>query len=399
MTIALPESAPNTGELLDGRYLLDSRIGVGGMGVVYRARDETLGRTVAVKVFRDQAAEAARTSSETRLLAGLNHSALVTLFDARVEEGHPSYLVMEYIDGPTLRDRISEGPIASGEVAIMARDLAEALHVVHDAGIVHRDIKPSNVLLRRSHVPGEKYRAKLADFGIAHLVDSTRLTTPGTLIGTAAYLSPEQVRGATPAVAADIYALGLVLLEALTGERAFPQVTTHETALARLTRDPVIPGAFGYGWKSLLSAMTSRDPELRPTAIDIVIAASHLSEGAAADPTVTGAIILDQPTMAIPAHVERTSTAATLPDPGARSTDAVDPSTQGELESDATPAGRRGQRWHLIAAVAGIILIIIVVGVCLWALGTSSDHPEPSLPTLTEPLGTHMRQLLDAVQP
>jgi hypothetical protein len=197
--------------------------------------------------------------------------------------------VMEYVDGPTLRSRIADGPVAPVDAARMAKDLGEALHVVHLAGVVHRDIKPANVLLRRSLTPGEEFTATLADFGIAHLVGSSRLTTPGTLLGTAAYLSPEQVRGAEPAPASDIYALGLVLLESLTGERVFAQPVVHEAALARLTQDPDIPGSLGYGWKSLLTAMTAREPGDRPSALDVVAASRGLRADAAAAAGAPGA--------------------------------------------------------------------------------------------------------------
>jgi len=396
----MPESSPSTGELLDGRYLLDSRIGVGGMGVVYRARDETLGRMVAVKLFRDASAESARTSSETRLLAALNHASLVTLFDAHLVEGASNYLVMEYVDGPTLRERIAEGgALSSRDVAVMARDLAEALHVVHQAGIVHRDIKPSNVLLRRSHVPGEEYRAKLADFGIAYLVDSTRLTTPGTLVGTAAYLSPEQVRGAEPAPASDIYSLGLVLLESLTGDRAFPQTGTHEAALARLTRDPVIPSSVGPGWMSLLTAMTAREPEQRPTALDVVLAAGALDGGTEATETALDTALDAEATVAM-----TTLPTLVLPDPAASGDsprrDARDhePVRRSAPDSTRLPRLRRRQVIAGAIAVAAVLVVAVIVIILIGALGASAPVA-PTLPSVDDPLGTHLQQLLDAVTP
>lgn len=414
----MPESSPNTGELLDARYLLESRIGVGGMGVVYRAVDETLGRTVALKMFRESAgepaSEQARLASETRLLASLNHASLVTLYDARVGRGAPDYLVMEFVDGPTLRERLSQGPLADGDVAAMARDLAEALHVVHQAGIVHRDIKPSNVLLRRSHVPGEEYRAKLADFGIAYLVDSTRLTTPGTLVGTAAYLSPEQVRGAEPAPASDIYALGLVLIEALTGARAFPQTGTHEAALARLTLDPAIPGSVGYEWKSLLTAMTAREPEQRPTALDVVLAAARLDAPGQDPATEVTGTLLTAPTQALAGSgaQDGTGTAPTqalsaqdtpeaLPTAPTRILpEAAAPIADPETDSGPIVTGPlRIRRRLAIIAVVAVIVIAVIVGVLIWALSASSPAAQPTLPTLDEPLGTHFQQLLDAVTP
>lgn len=402
----VPDRSPQTGELLDGRYILEARIGAGGMGVVYRARDELLGRTVAVKIFRESAADPSRTASETRLLAALNHSSLVTLFDARTEEGQPNYLVMEYVDGPTLSQRISEAPLTSSEVAVLALDLAEALHVVHNAGIVHRDIKPSNVLLRRSHVPGETHRAKLADFGIAYLIDSTRLTTPGTLIGTVAYLSPEQVRGAEPAAASDIYALGLVLLEALTGERAFPQTGAHEAALARLTRDPVVPGSFGYAWRALLTAMTARDPDHRPSALEVVVAASRLNDSTSDDTTaISGALptavtiaLGESVTSTVPAHLTHQFDSA----PAQRMAPLEEHTVSGiDTTARSEPRDRQNaRRRQLIIAVAALAVVAILIGLLVWALGASSSPSGvPSLPSLGDPLDAHMRALLEAVTP
>lgn len=193
-----PEPLP--GDMLAERYRLVAQIGQGGMARVFRADDTALGRTVAVKVLRPAVEEAVsapeRARSEVTLLASLNHPSLVTLFDAHLT-GSPDYLVMEFVDGPTLSARIAEGPVPPAEVATLAAELGEALHVVHGSGVVHRDVKPSNVLLAPPHLPGGRPRAKLADFGIALLLDSARVTTPGTIIGTAAYLAPEQVQGAT----------------------------------------------------------------------------------------------------------------------------------------------------------------------------------------------------------
>ena len=154
---------------------------------------------------------------------------------------------MEYIDGGTLADRISKGPVSAPDAASLAADLGEALHVVHAAGIVHRDVKPANVLLRPPLTPQHTFRAVLADFGIAYLADTARVTTPGTAMGTAAYISPEQVRGEPPTPASDIYSLGLVLLEALSGERAFrsAHLPRRSPRACRRTRRCRVTGATG----------------------------------------------------------------------------------------------------------------------------------------------------------
>lgn len=271
---------PEVGDVVDGRYEIESLLGRGGMATVYRAVDRQLGRTVAVKFFgasEAPGAAAQRATSEVRLLASLNHPSLVTLFDARVDEADRTYLVMELVEGPTLQQLLDEGPVASAAVATMVADLAEGLHVAHERGVVHRDVKPANVLLAPLPGPEARYRAKLADFGIAYLVDSTRVTATGTLMGTAAFVSPEQAQGHPVGPPSDVYSLGLVALEALTGERAFGG-TMVEQLTARLLRSPEVPGGLGSGWKGLLTAMTATDPAARPDALEVARRAREVGD-------------------------------------------------------------------------------------------------------------------------
>jgi serine/threonine protein kinase len=414
------------GALIGGRYRIEALVGRGGMAAVYRAKDESLGRTVALKLFPSEATDAdaiGRESSEIRLLASMNHHALVTLFDASVDAtagAERAFLVMELVEGPTLQKRIEQGPIAAGEVALMATDLAEALHVVHAQGVVHRDIKPANILLSSALYPGREFRAKLADFGIAYLIDSTRLTTPGTVIGTAAFLSPEQANGSAPGPAADIYSLGLVLLEALTGERAFPG-TMVESLTARLVRGPEIPGSLGYEWKSLLTAMTAMDPAARPTALDVVDVARRLDSAPTGGADTTA--FLDTPTEAqpTPTAVQPTPTAV-QPTP-TRVFDAqteaqtvaatavlapADPTSATELFAAAKPASaastspdrskkpRNGAVRRMIVIV--LILAVLVAGaLVLWlTLGGSSA---PEMTAVDGELGTHLDELMKSVTP
>lgn len=235
------------GTTVGDRYTIEELIGKGGMATVYRARDEILGRSVALKMFApgiDDAQDLQRKSSEIRLLAALNHPALVTLYDADDggdDTGGQAYMRWSLAEGPSLAERLASGPVAPNDVASMAADLGEALHTVHAAGVVHRDVKPSNVLLVPSPLTSREFRPKLADFGIAYLIDATRITSPGTLIGTAAYLSPEQAHGDPLTSASDIYSLGLVLLESLTGRRPFTG-SAIEVTMARLLRDPEVSG-------------------------------------------------------------------------------------------------------------------------------------------------------------
>jgi serine/threonine protein kinase len=408
-----------TGELLDGRYRLESKIGSGGMASVYRGVDEMLGRPVAIKLFHpgtSDPGDAARKTSETRVLASLNHHALVTLFDARLGADDNAYLVMEHVDGPTLAQRITHSPVPVGEVALMAADLADALTLVHETGIVHRDLKPSNILLRpTTTTPGVTFRAKLADFGIAYLIDSTRLTTPGTLIGTAAYLSPEQVSGGPPATPADIYALGLVLIEALTGHRVFPQGALHESILARLDHSPAVPAEFGADWASLLTEMTARTPADRPTASDVATAVASISAAIPAmhaagpatvaltqplrrDPITSGSTVKLTTGPAVENHLPPRT--LELRNPPLLTHVAAKTSKDTPVASSVAdlPAGK-AWRWRVIL-VAILIVALIGTGIILWAIVQSNGTASaPELPEVPEPLGSHLKQLLREVTP
>jgi serine/threonine protein kinase len=186
--------------------------------------------------------------------------------------GHP-FLVMELVDGPTLAAALREGPLDPGRAAAVGVQLAGALAYVHAYDVVHRDVKPGNVLL------GSDGRVKLADFGIARLIgDTVRHTRTGTAIGTAAYLSPEQVEGAEVTTATDVWSLGLVLLEALTGRQAYPGTPT-EAALARLSRAPEVPADLPGPWRSVLDGALRRDPALRPTAAEVAHALRSTGTG------------------------------------------------------------------------------------------------------------------------
>jgi serine/threonine protein kinase len=268
--------------LLQGRYRLESVLGTGGMATVYRAHDELLGRRVAVKIFRSHAAddEELRTQeAEARVLGSLSMFGLVTLFDAGVDfdaDGRPRvFLVMEYLEGKDLKQLLAEGHRFSlRQVAFFGHDLAEALEYVHDHGVIHRDVKPANVMLL-DFAAERRPRVKLADFGIATIVGRGSLLEEEYTTGTAAYLSPEQASGDPIGPPTDVYSLGLVLLECLTGRVAFPGAVL-ESATARLSRDPEIPADLPEEWRTLLAAMTARDPADRPALGDLMLAFREL---------------------------------------------------------------------------------------------------------------------------
>jgi serine/threonine protein kinase len=363
--------------IVAGRYVLGDIVGTGGMSTVYRAHDEVLGRTVAVKILGSQSSDPAlmrREKIEVALLASLNHPALVTLYDADVtpwEGGERSFLVMEFVDGPTLDARIRTGPVSHADLTRMLIDLADALHVVHRAGVVHRDIKPGNILLAPSHRPNREFSAKLADFGIASLVDSTRITATGTVVGTAAYLSPEQARGQRVGPATDIYSLGLVLLEAATGTREFPG-SLLESLTARMNRDPVIPGSLGYDWKSTLTAMTARDPAVRPTAEQLLIWAE--SSRSSTDTPATATFATTPITVPLVSGEPSAAAVATAPLPARHSSRA---------RSDSVRATSRGRMsgWKVLVVVAGAAAAIIAALTTTGTLSFPNSGLGPTAPS------------------
>jgi len=229
-----------------GPYEVVAPLGAGGMGEVYRARDPKLGRDVAVKVLPDIVADSlehrARFEREARAIAALSHPNVLTIFDFGTSDGH-AYAVMELLDGETLRDRLAAGPVSLRKALDYGAQIAHGLAAAHAKGIVHRDLKPENVFILPSGL------VKVLDFSLARLVgdrstpDAEAPTTPhrtdpGTVMGTAGYMAPEQVRGERADHRADIFALGCVLYEMLTGTRAFRRATELETMYAILNEEP-----------------------------------------------------------------------------------------------------------------------------------------------------------------
>jgi serine/threonine protein kinase len=267
---------------------------------------------------------------------------------------------MELVEGTTLGSRIARGPLDGDEVRRIGQELAEALAYAHDAGVVHRDVKPANVLL------DPRGRAKLADFGIARLVgDTVRHTRTGTTIGTAAYLAPEQVQGEDVSGATDVYALGLVLLEALTGEQPFGGAPV-EAAVARLHRDPEVPA--GDPHADLLRAMTARDPGQRPAAADVAAALGGPITAASPAPTA----VLTTPPGATAAGTT-TGTAPTAPFTDRAGDALARHSTDLLTRVRAVPPHTRAT----VGAVAAILLFLVVVALASGDEGTSEPTPIP----------------------
>jgi serine/threonine protein kinase len=257
--------------LAGGRYRLDRVLGHGGMASVYLAHDTELERPVAVKVLSEALAVddgfRRRFEREARLAARLSHPNLVGVYDAGVDEGRP-FIVQEYVEGETLSDLLARrGHVPPDEARGLALQAAGALAHVHAAGLVHRDVKPHNLILRGDGT------LKLADFGIATGADATALTQVGTILGTAAYLAPEQALGEEVSSAADVYSFGAVLYELLTGRPPFAAESLAELAekQRRMEITPVAdlePGV-PRDLEDVVMRCLARIPEYRPTAAQL----------------------------------------------------------------------------------------------------------------------------------
>jgi eukaryotic-like serine/threonine-protein kinase len=252
----------DVGTVLADRWELTARLATGGMGDVFRARDRERGGDVAVKVLRPGVVEGARRfADEAASLRRLDHPNIVTLLASAEHEGVP-FLVMELVRGTPLHRTLETRTLGLDELRHTGAGIASALAYAHDHGIVSRDVTPGNILVAADDTP------KLADFGIALLAGKTRITATHVTIGSATYLAPEQITEEEIGPPADVYALGLVLVEAHAGEPAFPG-PLKEAAIARLARDPEIPADLPEDWRRLLALMTDRDPLSRPSAGEV----------------------------------------------------------------------------------------------------------------------------------
>ncbi|GAB3617337.1 hypothetical protein GCM10027416_18940 [Okibacterium endophyticum] len=372
------------------------------MASVYRARDEVLDRDVALKVFRSDATDAEqllRQQAEVRMLAALNHPGLAMLIDAGVDDqpdGPPhAFVVMQLIDGSDLRSRLEDGPLAPPEVAQIGADLADALHHIHSHGIVHRDIKPANILMAHAVGADTRMHPKLTDFGIARLVDSTRLTATGTTIGTANYLSPEQAKGEHVGPPSDVYSLGLVLLECLTGEQAFPGPAV-ESAIARVLAEPPIPEDVGPRWTETIRSLTAKNPEDRPTAHEVAMALRtdpQAMAASSADEAKTVAFAAhtqaDAPTVAteLLSHIENDENDGS----GAQA-------TPEEPKNESKPA--RKPNWGIrIGLIAAVLLIAAIVTMILTGFPRGGEVVEPpQYPAVPGQIGEDLKEIQESVE-
>jgi tRNA A-37 threonylcarbamoyl transferase component Bud32 len=257
------------GTVLGNRYTLTERVAGGGMGEVWEATDGVLGRTVAIKLLRagyaDDSQFVDRFRAEARHSASLAHPNIATVHDYGEEDGS-SYLVMELVRGEPLSRIITErGPLGSEEAASLLGQAAAALEVAHQAGVVHRDVKPANIMVTEDGV------AKLTDFGIARALHGSAMTKTGEVMGTAQYLSPEQAMGRPATPASDIYALGIVGHEMLTGKRPFDAETPVATALSQVNDPPPpLPDDVPETLRDLISACLAKEPDDRPASAALI---------------------------------------------------------------------------------------------------------------------------------
>ncbi|RPF20850.1 protein kinase domain-containing protein [Myceligenerans xiligouense] len=261
---------PLVGRTIDDRYQVSARIASGGMATVYRAYDTLLDRVLALKVMHphlaegDQAAEfIARFQREARAAARLSHPGVVAMYD-QGRDGGLSYLTMEYVPGTNLRELVREGALTVRRTFALLDQVLSALAAAHEKGVVHRDIKPENVLLNEN---GKS--AKVADFGLARAVTEMTQTTTGTVFGTVAYMAPEVIATGRCDVRADVYAVGIMAFEMLTGKQPFSGDTPIQVAYAHVNND--IPGpstvveGLGGAVEHLVRTLAARHPAGRPS--------------------------------------------------------------------------------------------------------------------------------------
>jgi eukaryotic-like serine/threonine-protein kinase len=378
------------GEIVEGRYRLVRVIGRGAMAEVYAGEDLRLGRPVAVKLLHADVAvqpeSRVRFEEEARAAARLTDPNVVAIYDTGDFLGRP-YIVMELLPGRTLHDEIRDGPLSETRVRELSVHVLRAVHAAHLAGVIHRDIKPANILLTAS---GE---AKVADFGIAKVAESNDLTATGLLLGTPSYLAPERVAGQAATVASDLYAVGVVMYEALSGCRPFTGETTLAVCHAISTQDPrqlrdLCP-ALTTRLADVVARAMARDPRHR------YAIANDMIEALAAD-TVPVPPSIDEPT-------ERIEPEPTVVSPLIQ-TQAVPVATEPSARRSRLAVMREECRdWTRVH-----VKLVVAVGAVLIALGllissgrlssNTSTTPPPAKTTTTATVPAALTHAVDQLQ-
>ncbi|MDR6905812.1 serine/threonine-protein kinase [Agromyces sp. 3263] len=382
---------PSAGLTFGGRYELQSRIAIGGMGEVWQATDLVIGRQVAIKILKDEylgdPGFLERFRAEARHAALVNHEGIANVFDYGEEDGS-AYLVMELVPGEALSTILErEHVLSTDKVLDIVAQTAAALQAAHAAGLVHRDIKPGNLLITPDG------RVKITDFGIARIADQVPLTATGQVMGTVQYLSPEQASGHPASPTTDIYSLGIVAYEALAGRRPFTGESQVAIAMAQINETPPdLPVTVSEPVRNLVYACIAKNPADRPqSAAHLARAATALRRGdvqgaAAAVPAVLGAAGLTAATMLMP---QSGATAATTVLPSAAAGGVVDAEV---IEDEPAKKKRSPWTWPLIVLIAilAIVLIGTIIALAMNNNGgkdpaSTSSRPTASTTTTTTP--------------
>ncbi|MCU1485800.1 MAG: Stk1 [Actinomycetia bacterium] len=357
---------------MSGRYRLESHLGSGATSAVWRARDLDLGRVVALKALLGAGVDpqlAGRFEREGQILGRLSHPNVVPVFATGNDSGRP-YLVMAFVDGKSFDRVLAEGPMAVDDALDLAADVAAGLAAAHRAGVVHRDVKPANIVCGNDGVP------RLVDFGIARADDLTAMTRADSVLGTASYLSPEQARGEVPGPASDVYAVGCVLYEALTGNPPFRGDSPLSVAYKHVHDEPPpvrslrpeVPAAVeAVVLRALAKSPADRYPD--GAALEADLRRARRGEGApTTDVTQAVAVVPADATMIMPAMA------------AAEPMEVIDPSPLVEAEP------RSPHPWGI--AAGAVAAAIVVIALLIGSLGGGGNTPSGATDSSTSTTST-----------
>ena len=376
---------PTSGLTFGGRYQLSSRVAIGGMGEVWQATDLVIGRTVALKILKDEylgdPGFLERFRAEARHAALVNHEGIANVFDYGEEDGS-AYLVMELVPGEALSTMIErEHTLPVDKVLDIVAQTANALQAAHAVGLVHRDIKPGNLLITPDG------RVKITDFGIARIADQVPLTATGQVMGTVQYLSPEQASGHPASPSTDVYSLGIVAYECLAGRRPFTGESQVAIAMAHINdQPPALPGTVPEPVAALVMSCIAKKPADRPaTAANLARAAQALRRGDVAAATVAVPAIGGAGTVAFnPPPGNDAATALIGTQANAPVVGGGAPHSPAGPEDDTDEKKSRAWIWWLVGAV--VLIAAIVIGVLVFA--NADQDPDPSASQSSAPSQT-----------